>query len=91
MRYDNPTLMKGRKERYVSNRTVGPDGKGKWREQVDSNSKNGSTHPTQKEAIEAAKKKMEDRGGELTIKGRNGRIRDKNTIPPANDPRSSKG
>lgn len=30
-------------------------------------------------------------GGEVSIHGRNGQIRDKNTIKPARDPRSSRG
>lgn len=30
-------------------------------------------------------------GGEISLHGRNGRIRDKNTIAPAKDPRSTRG
>lgn len=30
-------------------------------------------------------------GGEINVHGRNGQIRDKNTIKPARDPRSSRG
>lgn len=30
-------------------------------------------------------------GGEISLHGRDGRIRDKNTIAPAKDPRSTKG
>jgi hypothetical protein len=42
---------------------------------------------TQREAIEAARENLQNAGGgELTIQGRDGRFRDKNTIAPGNDP-----
>lgn len=45
-----------------------------------------SIHPTQAEAVHAAKENLENQGGgELTIKGRDGLIRSKDTIPPGND------
>lgn len=50
-----------------------------------------SIHPTQAEAVRAAKENLENQGGgELTIKGRDGLIRSKDTIPPGNDPNPPK-
>jgi len=47
----------------------------------------GSLHATQKQAEAAAKRMLRSsRGGELTVKGENGRIRSKDTIPPGHDP-----
>lgn len=46
-----------------------------------------SKHNTQKEAIDAANRMLKNQGGgELTTKGRDGKIRSKDTIPPGNDP-----
>lgn len=46
-----------------------------------------SLHSTQEEAAQAAKEMLQNQGGgELVIKGLNGRIRSKDTIPPGNDP-----
>lgn len=56
------------------------------------NSRNGARraegiHPTQHEAIEAARQNLQHAGGgELTIQGKDGRFRDKDTIAPGNDP-----
>lgn len=47
---------------------------------------------TQKDAIDRTRQVMEKKGGgELNVKGTNGRVRQKNTIPPAKDPRRTKG
>lgn len=44
-------------------------------------------YPTQGEAIQAARENLKNAGGgELTIQGRDGRFRDKNTVAPGNDP-----
>lgn len=44
-------------------------------------------YPTQDEAVRAARENLKNAGGgELTIQGRDGRFRDKNTITPGNDP-----
>lgn len=44
-------------------------------------------YATQGEAIRAARENLRNAGGgELTIQGRDGRFRDKNTIAPGNDP-----
>lgn len=46
-----------------------------------------SKHRTQKKAIDAANRMLKNQGGgELTTKGRDGKIRSKDTIPPGNDP-----
>ncbi|MGS4884228.1 DUF2188 domain-containing protein [Roseibium sp. MB-4] len=46
-----------------------------------------SVHSTQAEALRAARDNLVNQGGgELTTKGRNGRIRSKDTIAPGNDP-----
>jgi hypothetical protein len=46
-----------------------------------------SVHPTQGAAVRAAHQNLVNQGGgELTIKGRDGLIRSKDTIPPGNDP-----
>ena len=56
------------------------------------NSRNGAEraegiYPSQREAIAAARENLQNAGGgELTIQGRDGRFRDKNTIYPGNDP-----
>ncbi|MCT1436228.1 DUF2188 domain-containing protein [Brachybacterium paraconglomeratum] len=47
---------------------------------------------TQKEAYDATRDLMaRNGGGELKLHGADGKIRDKNTIAPANDPRATKG
>jgi hypothetical protein len=46
-----------------------------------------SLHPTQKEAIAAARENLANQGGgELIVKGEGGKIRSKDTIPPGKDP-----
>lgn len=46
-----------------------------------------SKHSTQKEAAAAAKEMLHNQGGgELTLKGTDGKIRSKDTIPPGKDP-----
>ncbi len=60
---------------------------GQWGNKKNSNSRDSSVHKTQKEAQKRAKEQIKkDGGGELTTKGRDGKIREKNTIPPGNDP-----
>lgn len=46
-----------------------------------------SRHKTQKEAVEAAKEMLSNQGGgELIVKGQDGKIRSKDTVAPGNDP-----
>ncbi|MGE0290225.1 MAG: DUF2188 domain-containing protein [Bradyrhizobium sp.] len=50
-----------------------------------------SKHSIQKDAIDAANRMLKNQGGgELTTKGRDGKIRSKDTIPPGNDPNPPK-
>ena len=49
--------------------------------------KASSIHKNQSDAINAAKQMlMNQRGGELIVKGLDGKIRSKDTISPCNDP-----
>lgn len=74
-------MSKGR-DRTISQR---PDGK--WANKRNAASRASSLHDTQREAIQAAKSNLVNQGGgELTTKGRDGRIRSKDTIAPGNDP-----
>lgn len=64
----------------------------KWINKANGNSRASSAHNTQKEAVHSARSMLEKSGGgELTIKGKSGLIREKNTIAPGNDPRKIKG
>jgi hypothetical protein len=66
--------------------TVVPSTGGGW--QVDGESRE---FDTQGDAIAAARRQLEQGGGgELVIKGRDGRVREQNTVGRS-DPRSSKG
>jgi len=68
-------------------RTVYQGSDGKWRNKRNDASKSSSSHGTQKEAEQAARAMLKNSGGgELTTKGRNGKIRSKDTIAPGNDP-----
>jgi hypothetical protein len=58
-----------------------------WAEKRNDATRAGGVYKTQGEAIEAAKQTLHKQGGgELIIKGRDGRIRSKDTIPPGRDP-----
>lgn len=47
---------------------------------------------TQRDGIDRARRILgNDGGGELAVRGNNGRIRKQDTVDPGNDPRSSKG
>ena len=64
---------------------------GKWANKRNSADKPFSLHGTQKQAEEEDKKNLRNQGGgELTIKGRNGKFRSKDTIAPGNDPNPPK-
>ena len=78
--------MSGSKNRTVSKR---PDGT--WENKLNSATKASSLHDTQNEAAASAKSMLQNQGGgELSIKGLNGKIRSKDTIPPGNDPNPPK-
>jgi hypothetical protein len=58
-----------------------------WAEKRNDASRAGGVHKTQGQAIEAAKQTLQNQGGgELIVKGRDGRIRSKDTISPGRDP-----
>ena len=78
-------MSKGR-DRMVSRR---PDGT--WENKRNDAGRASSLHETQGEAADAAKRMLHDQGGgELTIKGLDGKIRSKDTIPPGHDPNPPK-
>lgn len=73
-------------------RTVYQGDDGKWRQKRNDASRAGSVHDTQKQAQGAAREMLKGQGGgELTTLGVSGKIRDKDTVAPGNDPRRSKG
>ncbi|HVF06388.1 MAG TPA: DUF2188 domain-containing protein [Frankiaceae bacterium] len=64
-----------------------PDPDGGWNVVKPAASRASSHHVTQAEAIERGRGIVENAGGgELFIHGRHGKIRDKDTIYPGNDP-----
>lgn len=68
-------------------RTISRRNDGSWANKRNDADKASSLHDTQKEAIDAARDMLRNQGGgELITKGRDGRIRSKDTIPPGNDP-----
>lgn len=74
-------MSKGR-DRTISRR---PDGN--WENKRNDSNRASSVHTTQADAIAAGREMLGNQGGgELSVKGRNGRIRSKDTIPPGNDP-----
>lgn len=74
-------MSKGR-DRTVFRR---PDGN--WVNKRNDSDRASSLHRTQKEASGTANRMLRNQGGgELIIKGVDGRIRSKDTIPPGNDP-----
>lgn len=74
-------MSKGQ-DRTISRR---PDGN--WENKRNDASRASSLHETQAGAIGAGRSMLENQGGgELTVKGMDGRIRSKDTIAPGNDP-----
>jgi Uncharacterized protein conserved in bacteria (DUF2188) len=72
-------------------RNITPSGDGNWAIHRPGASRASSVHRTQSEAIDRARAALEnDGGGELTIHGRDGRIRDSDTVAPGNDPNPPK-
>ncbi len=68
-------------------RTVYRRDDGKWANKRNDAGKASSVHDTQKGANNSAREMLKTQGGgELTTKGRDGKIRSKDTIPPGNDP-----
>ena len=68
-------------------RTVYRRKDGNWANKRNDSERASSLHPTQKAAEDAARDMLQNQGGgELTTKGRDGKIRSKDTISPGNDP-----
>ena len=60
---------------------------GQWANKRNDADRVSSLHPTQRDADRAAREMLRNQGGgELTLMGRDGRIRSKDTISPGNDP-----
>ena len=60
---------------------------GRWAVKAPNAKKASSVSQTQREAIAKARETVKDKGGgEVRIHGRDGRIRDSDTIKPGNDP-----
>jgi uncharacterized protein DUF2188 len=70
-----------------NDRTVSKRDDGSWANKKDGSERASSLHETQRDAEAAARRMLKDSGGgELKVKGENGRIRSKDTIEPGNDP-----
>ncbi len=73
-------------------RTISRRSDGQWENKRNDASRATSVHGTQKGAQDAAREDLRKQGGgELTTKGRDGKIRDKDTVAPGNDPRKTPG
>ena len=72
-------------------RTVYRRSDGKWVNKRNDSDRATSVHDTQSDAQNAARQNLQNQGGgELTTKGRDGKIRSKDTIKPGNDPNPPK-
>jgi len=72
-------------------RNVTPNGDGRWAVHRPGANRASSIHVTQRAAEDRAREALVNTGGgELTIHGRDGRIRDSDTVAPGNDPSRSK-
>lgn len=62
-----------------------------WAVRAPRASRASSKHDTQQDAIDAARRIVGNSGGgEVTIHGKDGKIRDSDTVPPGNDPHPPK-
>jgi len=72
-------------------RTVSKREDGTWVNKRNDSERATSLHKTQEDAINAAKDNLRNQGGgEVTIMGRDGKVRQKDTVPPGNDPNPPK-
>lgn len=68
-------------------RTVYKNSDGDWINKRNDAERASSKHATQHEAESAAKAMLKNQGGgELTLKGRDGQFRSKDTVAPGHDP-----
>lgn len=71
----------------ANRRIVQPRDDGQWEVKKPGADRASAVTDTQSAAINRGRDILgNDGGGELTIKGQNGRIRDSDTVPPGNDP-----
>ena len=69
-----------------NDRHVTPDGD-RWKVMAPGADRASSRHDTQRDAQQRAREIIQNQGGgELVTHDRHGRIRDKDTVAPANDP-----
>ena len=74
--------MSPRNERHAV-----PNPQGGWDVEAAGSSRRSSHHDTQADAIDRAREIVGNSGGgEIVIHGRDGRIRDSDTVAPGNDP-----
>lgn len=74
-----------------NDRTISKRSDGTWGNKKDGADRASSVHDTQREAIDAARGMLKKSGGgELKVKGEDGKIRSKDTIAPGNDPNPPK-
>lgn len=74
-----------------NDRHVVPDANGGWKVEKPGGSRASAHANTQQEAINRAREIVHNAGGgEVVIHGRDGAIRDKDTIAPGNDPNPPK-
>ena len=79
--------MAKKQNRHVTQR---PDGS--WANKIEGADRASSLHDTQAEAQKSARESLQkNSGGELITHGTDGKIRQKNTIPPAKDPYPPEG
>lgn len=75
-----------------SDRIVGPHPKGGWQAKAPGAKRASVRTDMQKAAMDKTRNIVENQGGgEMTVQGKDGRIRQKNTIKPGNDPRNIEG
>lgn len=68
-------------------RNITPSGDGRWAVNEPGKDKPTSIHSTQEKAIDRGRDDLRRAGGgELTIHGRDGKIRDSDTVAPGRDP-----
>lgn len=68
-------------------RTISRRPDGTWANKRNDASKPASVHPTQREAMDAARENLKNQGGgEMTVLRRDGKIGRKDTVAPGNDP-----
>lgn len=74
-----------------NNRHVVPDGNGGWKVVAPGASRASDLFDRQSDAIDRAREIVDNAGGgEVTIHGRDGKVRDSDTVPPGNDPNPPK-